>query len=104
MQRPGRVGRDKLHHHAFALGRLAAIPLALRQDLVQDLLFGLRGEFDVDETRPGNVDRVNPFGKGHAGQQRLAQPISELTRVELERFGQLHGGRGGQVAMRRHLG
>ena len=68
------------------------------------MLLSLRGEFDVDKARPGNVDRLDPLHIGRAGQQLGAQIFCQLSRVELEGFCQLHGSRGGKVTMCGNLG
>ena len=75
-----------------------------RQHLTHDLLFGRRLQTDVDETRACNFNVLHPLLVGRAGQQGVAQLFAQLTRVEFERFGQLHGRGDGKVAMRRHFG
>jgi len=105
VQRPGRVGRDKLDHHAARLvHRLDAVLPGRRQHLAHGFLLGRRLEPEVDEARPGDFHRIDPALVSRRRQQRLAQALGELARVELERFGQLHGGRGREVAMGGDLG
>ena len=104
MQRPCRVGRHKLHHHALAIGRLPAKGLACMEHLADHLLPGRRQQADVQEARASNFDGLHPACECRRGQQSVAQGLRQLSRVLLERLGQLHGSSAGQVAVGRHLG
>ena len=53
---------------------------------------------------PGDVDLGHPLLVHRLGQQRFAQLLAHLARVELERLGQLHGRRDGEIAVGRHFG
>ena len=105
VQRAGRVGRDKFDQHLLVCrNRLDAVALPGGQHLAHGLLLGFGLEPEVDEAGAGDLDRINPALVRRQGHQRGLQTFSELARVELERLGQLHGGRGGKVAMGGDLG
>ncbi len=42
--------------------------------------------------------------KAGVAKQRGTELLGQFARLAAERFGQLHGGRAGEIAMRRHLG
>jgi hypothetical protein len=69
VQGPGRVGRDKLDHHALAIADWQPKLRALASTSRTHLLFGSWLEADVDETGTGDVHRIHPLGKRRAGQQ-----------------------------------
>jgi len=104
MQRAGRVGRHEFDQHAHPRGRLLPVMRAGFQHLAHDLLLGLRREADVEETGTGDVDAFDPALVGRRGEQGQAQFLTELTRIFLERLGQLHGRGAGEIAVRSDLG
>ena len=71
---------------------------------MHDLLLGGGLELDVDETRPGNVNRFHPSLKNFSSQQTKPQGLSQLPGILFEWFRQLHGGRSGQVTMGGNFG
>ena len=85
---------------------LGAKPKAIArlQHLFHDLLLGFGLEADVDEAGTGDVDFRHPLLVHRLRQQRLAQLLTHLARVELEGFGQLHGRGDGEIAVGRHFG
>ena len=101
---PGGVGRHELDQHALAVVGLEAELFFGSQHLAHDLLFGRRLQTDVDEAGACNLDVLHPLLVHGCSQQRVAQLLTELTGVEFEGFGQLHGSRDGEVAMRGDLG
>ena len=104
VQRARWISGNKLHQHAVTGVGLLAKRRGLRQHLAHDLLLGLGLEFDIDKAGTGNVNGRHPALKRRGRQQLGAQVFGQLTRVELERLGQLHGGGGGQVTMGGDLG
>jgi hypothetical protein len=83
---------------------LLTIGAAAAQHFAHSFLLGRRLEPNIEKTRPGDFNRVNPALKSRCLQQHSAQVLGHLTRIELEGFGQLHGSRAGQIAMSRHFG
>mmetsp|Transcript_20389 Transcript_20389/g.78156 ORF Transcript_20389/g.78156 Transcript_20389/m.78156 type:complete len:636 (-) Transcript_20389:435-2342(-) len=104
MQRAGGVGRHELHHHMLAGRRALAEMGAGGQHLGHHRLLGGRLEADVDEARAGDLERLHPLLDRRLGLQRGDQPRGQFTRVGLERLGQLHRGRAGEIAMGGLLG
>jgi len=104
VQRTSGVGGDELDHHALAVGSAAAEACAITQHLAHHLLLGSGLELDVDEAGTGDVHRLDPLLVGRCGLQGGTQLLGHLARRLLQRLGQLHGRRGGEVAVGGHLG
>ena len=104
VQRPGRVGRNKLDHHAVAgmRGRRAEA-LALAQRQTHDLLLGRGRQPQVDEARPGDLHRIDEAGGGRVDLQRIGDGLADLARVLLQRLRDLHRDVAGEVAVRLDL-
>ena len=74
------------------------------QHLFDHRLLGTGFEFEVQKTRAGNVDAFNPLAECRRGHEGGAQGFTHLSGVLSQGFGQVHGGRAGQVAMGGDLG
>ena len=104
VQRASGVGRHKLHQKAFAVGALVAKVCALAQHFAHDLLLGRRLQTNIDKPWSGYFHGIHPGHKGRLRQHIGTQGVCQLTRVQLEWLGQLHGGRGGEVPVCGDLG
>ncbi len=83
VQRPGRIRRDELDHHALAAPRIAATEtLALGEDVPDHRLPRRAGDEDVDEPGAGDLDLLHQFG----GRQRGHQRLREFARISLQRL------------------
>jgi hypothetical protein len=105
VQRAGRIGRDELDQHLLAGGGLLAEGGAGGiQHLAHDLLLGGRLQADVEKAGAGDLDGFDPLAESGGGEQRGAQLFGQFAGLAAERFGELHGGRAGEIAMGSHLG
>jgi len=104
VQRAGRVGRDELDQHLLAGGRLLAEGVAGGQHFAHDLLLGGGLEADVEKAGAGDLDGFDPLAESGGGEQRGAQLLGQFAGLAAQRFGELHGGGAGEIAMRCHLG
>ena len=101
MQRAGRVGRDKFHHHRLSLTAVgAAVVFALAQNGGYHVLPGGAVNAQVDETGACDFCAGQPIG----GRQGLDQLARQLARIAPQRLGELHCRRAGIIAMLRLLG
>ena len=104
VQRARGVGRDKFHQNFFApLGLLAKL-VGLAQHFADHFLLGGGFQANVQKAGARNFNGIHPLLKGGRGLQRGLELLAQGARVELERLGQLHGGRAGIVAVGRHFG
>ena len=98
VHRPGRVGR-----HIFdidplvAADRRQAIVVALAQDRPEFVAPGIGGQPEIDESRPGDLDRGHRRERFQLGLDRFG----ERARVGSGGLGKHHRGVGREVAVRR---
>ena len=104
VHRPGRIGRDKFHHHAFALAEIgAAVSLAAIADILQD-----RGIIAVVQKEVEKA-RTCDFAAAEKGIRKIDVPgdfFCNFARRHAEGFGTGHSGVGRIVAVgpvSRHL-
>jgi hypothetical protein len=100
-ERPGRVGRDKLHVHGSRSDRRDTAPVRRRrQDAVDRLFEDAIGQADVDEPGRGHDRRCDRAAwPGRRGGQRVYDRLGDGQRGSAQRPGQLHREVRGQVAM-----
>ena len=99
MQGAGRVGGDEFHQHLDVLPVAAPEVCALAQHFADHRRLGLSREGEVDEARSGDLGLFDQLRGRQLGQQQGG----ELTRIALERLGQLQRKIGGEVAVVRLL-
>jgi len=98
------VGRHKFHQYFFMALGLFAKARCRMQHFFDHRLFGAGLELEVQKAWACNVDAFNPLAECRCGHERSAQSLAHLPWVLSQGFGQVHGGRAGQIAMGGHLG
>ncbi len=105
MQGAGRVGRNKLNHHARPAGRGFDAKLGPgQQHFAHGFLLGSGFQADIDKTRPGNFNRIDPGLKGWLRFKQGLEGFGDLAWILFQALGQLHCSRAGKVTMGSHLG
>jgi hypothetical protein len=88
----------------LAIAGLAPELLPQAEHFTHHLLLAFRLQADIDKAGAGDFYCIHPALKSGLAQQLGLQVFGQLAGVELEGFGQLHGGRGSQVSMGGNLG
>ena len=105
VQRPGRIGRHELDHHAVAgVCRRRAEARVFTQGGTNHLLACSRGDAQIDEAGSGDLGGIDEAARRRIEVQCADDGLADLARIPLQALGHLQRHVAGEVAMRLDLG